>query len=72
MKVWKKICLAALILIQQLKTTHLSVVLTQKKIPWNIDRLDERQLPLDGQFCPAAKGDICITVYIDVSQFLAM
>jgi len=42
------------------------------ELTWNIDRLDERQLPLDGQFCPAAKGDICITVYIDVSQFLAM
>ena len=27
------------------------------QLTWNIDRLDERQLPLDGQFCPAATGE---------------
>lgn len=26
------------------------------ELTWNIDRLDERSLPLDGQFCPAANG----------------
>ena len=26
------------------------------QLTWNIDRLDERRLPLDGQFCPAASG----------------
>ena len=26
------------------------------ELTWNIDRLDERNLPLDGQFCPAASG----------------
>ena len=26
------------------------------ELTWNIDRLDERSLPLDGQFCPAAPG----------------
>ena len=27
------------------------------ELTWNIDRLDERSLPLDGQFCPAADGN---------------
>ena len=26
------------------------------ELTWNIDRLDERSLPLDGEFCPAATG----------------
>ena len=26
------------------------------QLTWNIDRLDERSLPLDGDFCPAATG----------------
>ena len=26
------------------------------ELTWNIDRLDQRSLPLDGQFCPAANG----------------
>ena len=26
------------------------------QLTWNIDRLDERRLPLDGQFCPASSG----------------
>lgn len=26
------------------------------ELTWNIDRLDERSLPLDGQYCPAADG----------------
>ena len=26
------------------------------QLTWNIDRLDERSLPLDGKFCPAANG----------------
>lgn len=26
------------------------------ELTWNIDRLDERSLPLDGEFCPAADG----------------
>ena len=26
------------------------------QLTWNIDRLDQRQLPLDGQFYPAANG----------------
>ena len=26
------------------------------ELTWNIDRLDERRLPLDGEFCPAADG----------------
>ena len=27
------------------------------ELTWNIDRLDERSLPLDGGFCPAADGE---------------
>ena len=27
------------------------------ELTWNIDRLDQRSLPLDGQFCPAADGE---------------
>ena len=30
------------------------------ELTWNIDRLDERTLPLDGQYCPAAIGRSCI------------
>ena len=26
------------------------------ELTWNIDRLDQRSLPLDGEFCPAADG----------------
>ena len=26
------------------------------ELTWNIDRLDQRSVPLDGQFCPAANG----------------
>ena len=26
------------------------------ELTWNIDRLDERTLPLDGEYCPAAIG----------------
>ena len=26
------------------------------KLTWNIDRLDQRMLPLDNQFCPLANG----------------
>ena len=31
------------------------------ELTWNIDRLDQRRLPLDGQYCPAALGK-----YLDI------
>ena len=33
------------------------------ELTWNIDRLDERTLPLDGQYCPAADG-MCYNLHI--------
>ena len=29
------------------------------QLTWNIDRLDQRHLPLDGEFCPLADGKCC-------------
>ena len=40
------------------------------ELTWNIDRLDERQLPLDGQFCPAADG-IYICILLTLAIYLA-
>ena len=33
------------------------------ELTWNIDRLDERTLPLDGGFCPAADGEYSFNTF---------
>ena len=38
-------------------------------LPWNIDRLDQRHLPLDGEFCPLADGK-CYRTATGVKSFV--